>query len=223
MFDWNKIDCLFLDMDGTLLDLHFDNYFWLEHVPKRYAEARGLSLEASSKLLLTGYKDIEGTLEWYCLDHWSRELELDVALLKEEVSHLISVHPHVTEFLGAVRERGKRVALVTNAHQKSLALKLERTQLAGYLDAVICAHDLGLPKENPRFWSKLQEVEPFDRERTLFVDDNLSVLASADQYGISWLLSILRPDTRGPDREPGGYPAIHGFDELLSGLTSPRF
>jgi len=215
MIDWNQIDQLLLDMDGTLLDLHFDNHFWLEYVPKRYAEARGLPLQDARKQLFSRYKSIEGTLEWYCVDHWSRELGLDIALLKAEVGHLIAVHPHVVDFLDAVRAGGKRVALVTNAHQKSLALKLQRTQLGGHFDAVICAHDLGLPKEDAAFWERLQQVEPFDPQRTLFVDDNETVLASASDYGIRWLLAVLAPDTRGPLREQGRFSAIHDFSEIM--------
>jgi len=215
MIDWNQIDNLFLDMDGTLLDLHFDNHFWLEHVPRRYAEARGLTLDAAKEQLYVRYKSIEGTLEWYCVDHWSRELELDIALLKQEIDHLIAIHPHVVEFLDAVRGSGKRVVLVTNAHQKSLALKLDRTRLGGYLDAAVCSHDLGLPKEDAGFWERLRQQEPFDRERTLFVDDSPSVLASARHYGIRWLLRVLRPDTHGPLREAEGFDAIHDFSEVM--------
>jgi len=215
MIDWNQIDQLLLDMDGTLLDLHFDNHFWLEYVPKRYAEARGLPLQDARQQLFSRYKSIEGTLEWYCVDHWSRELGLDIALLKAEVGHLIAVHPHVVDFLDAVRVGGRRVALVTNAHQKSLALKLQRTRLGGHFDAVICAHDLGLPKEDAAFWERLQQVEPFDPRRTLFVDDNETVLASASDYGIRWLLAVLAPDTRGPLREPGKFPAIRDFSEIM--------
>lgn len=214
MIDWNQIDTVFLDMDGTLLDLHFDNYFWLEHVPRRYAQARDLSLGEAKAELMMRYEDVMGTLEWYCIDHWSRELGLDIALLKEEVEHLIAVHPHVVDFLDEVRSAGKRLVLVTNAHQKSLALKLERTRLGGYFDAVICSHDLGLPKENPLFWEKLQQVEPFEKERTLFVDDSQSVLLSAKNYGIRWLLAVIKPDTKGPLREAGEFDAIRDFSEI---------
>ena len=217
MIDWNQIELVFLDMDGTLLDLHFDNHFWLEHVPRRYAEANGISPRQAREALLERYQSAEGTLEWYCIDHWSRELGLDIALLKEEVDHLIAVHPHVIDFLDAMRNMGKRTLLLTNAHQKSLALKLDRTRLGGHLDGAICSHDLGLPKEHPEFWDKLQQVEPFKREHTLFVDDSPSVLASARNYGIRWLLRVLRPDTKGPEREPEGYDAIHDFSEIIPG------
>lgn len=210
---WNTLDTVLLDMDGTLLDLHFDNHFWLEYVPRRYAEARGLPLEAARRELLARYRSCEGTLEWYCVDHWSRELGLDIALLKAEVDHLIAVHPHVPEFLAALGRRGKRRVLVTNAHQKSLALKLDRTRLGGLLDAVVCAHDLGRPKEDPRFWELLQKVEPFDPERTLFVDDSPAVLTSARNYGIRHLLRVSRPDSQAGEREAEGFAAV----EDLSG------
>lgn len=223
MLGWNQIDTVFLDMDGTLLDLHFDNHFWLEYVPQRYAESRGIPVELARQSLLARYQSIEGTLQWYCVDHWSRELGLDIALLKQEVDHLIGVHPHVVEFLDGVRGLGKRVVLVTNAHQKSLALKLEKTRLGGRLDRVICAHDLGLPKEHAGFWGKLQQLEPFDRRQTLFVDDSRPVLEAARGYGIRWLIRVLRPDTRGPLREAEGFDAIHDFSEIMPGKTGSRY
>lgn len=215
MIDWNQIETVLLDMDGTLLDLHFDNYFWLEHVPRRYAEHRNCSLEQAKEELGGRTRSVEGTLDWYCVDYWSQELGLDIALLKAEVDHLIAVHPHVVDFLAAMRVLAKRVVLVTNAHQKALSLKMERTKLHGYFDAVVTSHDLGLPKEDRQFWDRLQQVEPFDRRHTLFVDDSQPVLESARDYGMGWLLRVLRPDTRGPLREAGGFEAIHDFSEIL--------
>ncbi len=220
MFDWSHIDTVLLDMDGTLLDLHFDNHFWLEHVPRRYAQTHGLSQDAAHAELMDRYKAVEGTLDWYCVDHWSHELGLDIVMLKQEVDHLIAVHPHVLEFLDLLADAGKRRVLVTNAHRKSLALKMDRTRLQGHLDRLLCSHDFGLPKEDPAFWARLQEVEPFDPARTLFVDDSLPVLRSAADYGIANLLAITAPDTRQPIREVAGYPAVEDFSPLLPGLRT---
>jgi putative hydrolase of the HAD superfamily len=217
--DWNVIDTVFLDMDGTLLDLNFDNHFWREHVPARYAERLGLTLAEAKADLLPRYARIEGTLEWYCVDHWSRELGLDIALLKQEVDHLIVVHPHVMDFLEALATLGKRRVLVTNAHQKAIALKMERTRLAGHLDRVICAHDLGTAKEARGFWALVHAIEPFDRERTLFIDDSPAVLTAAREYGFSRLLMVLKPDSKAPARAAGAFPAIHDFAELLEGMV----
>jgi putative hydrolase of the HAD superfamily len=218
MIDWSAIDKVFLDMDGTLLDLHFDNRFWREHIPARYAAARDLPLNQARDELFARYKDQEGTLEWYCIDHWSRELGLDIALLKEEIDHLIAVHPQVLEFLEALAARGMRRVLVTNAHQKAIALKMRKTRLVGHLERIISAHDLGLAKENPGFWPLVQAIEPFDPERTLFVDDSPTVLRAAQDYGFRHLLAVLAPDSRSPAREAEEFLAIHGFGELLPGL-----
>ncbi len=220
--DWDQIDTIFLDMDGTLLDLHFDNHFWLEHVPKRYAEARGIPLERARKALAEQYQTIEGTLNWYCLDHWSETLGLDIAMLKEEVDHLIQVHPHVIDFLQRARRIGKRLVLLTNAHQKSLRLKMDKTSLAGYFDAIVSAHDIGLPKEDVRFWGRLDGIEPFVRERTLFVDDSLSVLRSAKQAGFRWLLLILKPDSHQPARVSGEFQAVKDFSEIIASMPNVK-
>jgi putative hydrolase of the HAD superfamily len=220
MFDWQSIDTVLLDMDGTLLDLHFDNHFWLEYVPQRYALARGMSEAAAKQELLARYGDIQGTLEWYCVDHWTRQLGLDIALLKQEVKHLIAVHPHVTDFLDLLGRAGKRRVLVTNAHQKSLGLKMRRTRLADRLDQIVCAHDLGLPKEDPGFWPRLRECAAFEPARTLFVDDSLAVLRSAQEYGIEQLLTILLPDSQQAERRVDEFVAVRDFEDLLPALRA---
>ena len=179
-----------------------------------------MPLESAKAELTKRYHDIRGTLEWYCVDHWSRELGLDIALLKEEVNHLISVHPNVVEFLDLLQQAGKRRVLVTNAHQKSLELKMNRTLLHDRLDHVVCAHDLGLPKENAAFWPRLRQEEPFDPARTLFVDDSVAVLRSARAYGIAHLLAILLPDRRQGERRVDEFDAVRGFDALLPDLRS---
>ena len=51
MIDWSCIDTVLLDMDGTLLDLHFDNFFWSEHLPRTYALRHQISKEESSAYL----------------------------------------------------------------------------------------------------------------------------------------------------------------------------
>ncbi len=216
--DWAAIDTVFLDMDGTLLDLHYDNHFWLEHVPRRYAEHIGVSLAEAKDTLLPKYRRIQGTLDWYCIDHWSRELGLDIALLKAEVEHLIAAHPFVAEFLDALGNCGKRRVLVTNAHQKSIDLKFRRTRLGDRLERVICAHDLRLAKEAPGFWARVQAIEPFDPQRTLFVDDNLEVLHAARDYGFHWLLAVSAPDSRVPARDVRDFPAIARFSQILPQL-----
>jgi 5'-nucleotidase len=215
MIDWNAIDTVLLDMDGTLLDLHFDNHFWQTHVPVRYAEARGLPHDIAREELMARYHARAGTLEWYSVDFWQTELELDIMQLKEEVAHLIAIHPAVTDFLAILRTAGKRIVLATNAHHKSLTLKMAKTGLEPHFDAIVSAHALGFAKEARGFWEALATIETFDPERTLLVDDSLPVLDAARAFGIRHLICVRRPDTRQPPKDTAPYPAIDSFPDLL--------
>ncbi|MEW6766163.1 MAG: GMP/IMP nucleotidase [Pseudomonadota bacterium] len=214
---WDAIDTVLLDMDGTLLDLRFDNHFWLEHLPMRYAEREGIPHEAGRQALMARYAAVRGTLDWYCLDYWTASLGLDIVALKHEVAHLITVHPHVLGFLDAVRASGRRAVLVTNAHPDSLALKLARTPLGGHLDGVLSSHAFGLPKEAPGFWAALREKEPFDPARTLLIDDNLQVLESARAAGIRHLRGVRQPDSGGDQVADERFVLLGGFDEITPG------
>ena len=218
---WNQIDTVLLDMDGTLLDLHFDNQFWLHHLPQRYADKHGIALDAALAELLPLFQRHAGQLAWYCLDFWSRELDLPVRALKEEIAHLIALRPDADRFLAALRTAGKRVALITNAHRDSLSLKMERIELAPYFDRLISSHDYGFPKEDQQFWFALQQDFGFDPARSLFIDDSLPILRSARDYGIAHLLGVRQPDSRGPAKDTEECAALTDYRRLLDGLAAP--
>ena len=215
MINWDDIDTVLLDMDGTLLDLHYDNYFWLTHLPKRYAETHGVDEQEAMAKLEAHIKAHEGTLNWYCLEFWSNALDLDIRALKEEVKHKIQIRPFVSEFLQALQNRGKRLVLITNAHPQSLDLKLEITEIDQWLHMVISSHEFNQPKEAQEFWTQLRQQEHFDPQRTLFIDDTVRILDSAREFGIKHLLCIHQPDSQRDHRNITEYPAIHHFDEII--------
>ena len=215
MIAWDRTDTVLLDMDGTLLDLRFDNHFWHEHVPRRYAERHGLPAAVAREELIARYRKVEGTLDWYCVDYWSRELGLDIAQLKQEVDHLIALHAHVLDFLQALRARGKRLWLATNAHRKALTLKLARTGLDAHFDTVVCAHDLGEPKESPAFWQALQRTHPFEPQASALIDDSLAVLRAARRHGVAQLVAITRPDSTRPEQFVEDFPAVADLRALM--------
>ncbi|MDD4915365.1 MAG: GMP/IMP nucleotidase [Methylococcales bacterium] len=218
MIVWHEIDTVLLDMDGTLLDLNFDNHFWHEFVPLRFAQRHNLTLEQARQQLIPQFRAMEGRLEWYCLDYWSEALQLNIAGLKQELAGLIAVHPHVTEFLDAVRDSGRRLLLVTNAHRDSLKLKMEKTSLHVFFDEIISSHDFGMAKEQPGFWQALQDRHMFEKRRTLLVDDSLAVLRSARNFGIAHLVSICKPDSRVAKKQITEFAGIEDFRALMPNL-----
>jgi len=215
MLNWNSIDTVLLDMDGTLLDLNFDNHFWLEFVPQRYAELHSLSLDAAKQILQPLFKSMEGKLEWYCLDYWSEQLQLDIAGLKTEIAELINLLPHVSEFLTALQQSDKQVFLVTNAHPDSLSLKMEKTCLQPFFDGIICSHHYGYAKESQQFWNHVSQQYFWDKQATVMIDDSLAVLRAAQTFGIQQLISINKPDSQQLAKNITEFPAITDFRELL--------
>lgn len=222
ILNWRDIDTVLLDMDGTLLDRHFDDHFWLEHVPKRYAEKYGMTPEEAKLFCHALFRSQEKTLNWTDLDYWTERLGLDIPLLKREVDHLIAVHPFVVEFLLFLKQHGKKVWLVTNAHGKTLELKMGKTRLAPYFDGLVSAHDLGLPKEEVAFWGKLREKVPFEPGRTLLGEDSETNLATAAEYGIGYLIYVARFSSTIPPTASAQFASIHYFSQLVpvGGATS---
>jgi len=215
---WRDIDTVLLDMDGTLLDLHYDNHFWLEHMPQRYAELHGISRAMADLELTPLFERNAGQLKWYCLDFWSSELKIPVRELKLETAHLIALRPDADTFLAAIKQAGKRVIMITNAHRDSLSLKLERIELAPYFERLISSHDYGFPKESPAFWDALQADIGFDPARSLFIDDTLPILRSAQNFGVAHLLAVKQPDSKKGPKATAEFAALGDYRELLEGL-----
>jgi putative hydrolase of the HAD superfamily len=215
-FNWDEVDTVLLDMDGTLLDLHFDSHFWMHHLPQRYSDKHGIPADQVIADLQQRLAARQGTLDWYCTDFWSRELDIVVVDLKREVKHLINERPQCLDFLRALGDRGKKRILITNAHRDSVDIKFAVTGIQPLLDEVISSHDYGCPKEDQRFWQQLQQNLPFDPARTLFIDDSEPVLRSAQVYGIAHLLAIETPDSQQAPKICFGIPAIQNFSQILN-------
>ena len=213
---WADIDTLLLDMDGTLLDLAFDNFFWLELVPQTYAEARQLSAEAARDEIYARYRAVAGTLPWYCVDHWSGELGIDIENLKRRHRERIRYLPGARDFLVAARARGKRLVLVTNAHRVTLAIKCEQTGIGDLLDSIVSSHDFGIEKEQPGFWQALSARHPIDTRRALLLEDNITVLRTARACGVGHGIAIRRPDSTREARLVEDFGAVDGVADLIS-------
>lgn len=203
-------------MDGTLLDKYYDDYFWEHFVPEIYGAKNNVEPAAARTLLLETYRSVENTLQWTDLNYWSKRLNLDIAALKYEIRHMVNVLPHVTSFFDYLRTKGKKVNLITNAHPKALEIKMNQTGLSEYFQRMVCSQQVGAAKEQPEFWVKLQDILPYDKERTFFADDTEKVLHSAREYGIRHLVHIAKPSSRLPTRFSKYYPSINNFQELIT-------
>ena len=213
--NWDAIETVLLDMDGTLLDRAFDDHFYLEALPERYAAARGMPVDDARERLVSLYRAAEGRLDWTDLDYWTKQLELDVPAIKDALRHRIAPHPDSLEFLGFLRERKIPAHLVTNAHPKTLAIKMEKTGLGAHLDRMVTAFDVGCLKCEIDYWVRSEAILGFDPATTLFVDDDETALISAESHGIRHLYHRSKSSSALPPQASVQYHSIETFHALM--------
>ncbi|MDT0595194.1 GMP/IMP nucleotidase [Glaciecola petra] len=223
LLPWHKIETVLLDMDGTLLDLHFDNRFWLHHIPQKLADRSGKPFAQCQQEIKDAYAEVYGQLEWYCLDYWAEKLDLDIMQAKRELVHLIKMREDCIPFLDALKASQREVVLVTNAHPGSLSLKVEMTQLDEHINRLISTHQFGVSKEFQSLWQQLQAELGFNPATTLFVDDSERILDAAKEFGIAYTLGITNPDSQMPENEIVGHPHTNNYHDLLSSIIEDNF
>ena len=215
MLNWSKIDTVLLDMDGTLLDLHYDSHFWLNVIPQQHALAKNISFEVAQADISKRYQAVSGKIQWYCSDYWEQQLNLPIMELKRQSKHLIKVRDDVPYFLTELKKAGKELILLTNAHPECVMLKFEQTAIDNYLDGVVSTHEYGVSKEQQSLWQQVQSDLGFNKSRTLFVDDSVPVLNAARQYGIEHLLAVANPDSQQPHNDIADYLNVTDYRKLI--------
>ena len=215
--DWSGIDDVLLDMDGTLLDRHFDNFFFEEELPRRYAKRKGLSFEASREELMAMYRSVEGELAWTDLHYWSNRVGIDVVAMHRELQHLIGFLPGAEEFLTAVRSKGKRLVVLTNAHQAGVAVKAAKTGLDRYVDRIVDAFEVGYLKMRTDYWPACRMLVGFDPSRSLYVDDDEACLMAASEYGIAAIIHSAKSSSQLPAARSASFRSVEHLPALLNG------
>jgi 5'-nucleotidase len=214
---WNQIETVMFDMDGTLLDLAFDNFFWREAVPQAWANQNNHPTDHATHTLQPQFQQEEGSLNWYSLSFWSQTLGMDLETLKHRHKDRIALRAGVYETLDALQKAGKTLWLVTNAHPLVLDIKLEKTDLADRFSEIICSHEIGFAKEQPEFWTTMQSQYFFEPESSILIDDSEPVLHAAKAFGLQ-VRGIRQPDSLLPPRFNLQYPALDHLTDLLKDL-----
>jgi 5'-nucleotidase len=204
-------------MDGTLLDRHFDNFFFEEELPRRYATRHGLSFEAARDRLMAMYRSVEGELAWTDLDYWTKQVGIDVVAMHKELDHMIGFLPGAEDFLAHLRQLGKRVTIVTNAHRTGVSVKVAKTGLDRYVDRIVDAFEVGYLKMRPEYWPNCRRLLGFDPSRALFMDDDAGCLTAAQAFGVKHLVHSAKSSSQLPPTPLPQFLSIMSFAPLMNG------
>lgn len=220
-FSWDAVDDVLLDMDGTLLDRHFDNFFFEEELPRRYAALHGLAFGVARDRLMAMYRSVEGELAWTDLHYWTERVGIDVVAMHRELDHMIGFLPGAEEFLRHLRRLGKRVTIVTNAHASGVGIKNAKTGLDRYVDRIVDAFEVGYLKMRPEYWPACRRLLDFDPKRSFYMDDDEGCLLAARSFGIAHIVHSAKSSTRLPPAPLPTFPSLSDFAPLVNGRPSP--
>lgn len=213
--NWQDIDTVLLDMDGTLLDKHFDDTFWQSYVIEKYAEKNCLSYKGAQTFCDEKFKEAFNGHDWTQTTYWSSTFGLDIIALQNELSHLIKALPSTIYFLNFLRSNDKKVIMVTDSDLPSLQLKLKQVNIREYFQHFFHSTSMGIAKTELDFWPSLHKKYNFDPIRTLFVDDRDNILQIASDFGIKHIVAMASPSSNSPTKFSKKHPSIASFTEII--------
>jgi putative hydrolase of the HAD superfamily len=218
--DWTQIDDVLLDMDGTLLDRHFDNFFFEEALPRRYADLHRLPFEEARNCLMAMYRSVEQELAWTDLHYWTGRVGIDVVAMHRELAHMIAFLPGAERFLSAMKEQGRRVTILTNAHRAGVNIKSEKTGLDRMVHRIVDAFEVGYLKMRPEYWPACRRLVGFDPVRSLYIDDDEHCLTAASRFGLAYLFHSAKSSSQLPPAFSVAFRSIEQLPLLLNGKPS---
>ena len=188
---FKDIECLLIDMDGVILDNAYDNDFWQNQIPEVIADNKGIAFDDAKRLAIQIFNYKKNTKDWYDVDYWSNMLNIDIEAQKrsEKSFSRISLYDGVIDTLSVLKNKTKMI-LITNAHRKTLNIKLEKYNLTPYFDEMVCAHELNYVKEDIQLWYMLRSKYRLDYEKTLLVEDTINNINVGLSAGISGAIYV---------------------------------
>ena len=188
---FKDIECLLIDMDGVILDNAYDNDFWQNQIPEVIADSKGIGFDDAKRLAIQIFNYKKNTKDWYDVDYWSNMLDIDIEAQKrsEKSFSRISLYDGVIDTLSVLKNKTKMI-LITNAHRKTLNIKLEKYNLTPYFDEMVCAHELHYVKEDIQLWYMLRSKYRLDYEKTLLVEDTINNINVGLSAGISGAIYV---------------------------------
>lgn len=177
---------MLVDMDGVILDNTYDNNFWQNQIPGVISKNKNISFEDAKRLAVQIFNYKKNTKDWYDVDYWSNMLNVDIEAEKRSSISFdrIQLYEGVTETLNKLKDNF-RLILITNAHRKTLNIKLEKYDLNPYFENMICAHELHYVKENIQLWYMLKSRFKLDYTKTLLIEDTINNIKVGLSAGIS--------------------------------------
>jgi len=103
----NKLKIISFDVDGTLVDLEYNDLIWFKEIPELVAKKKKVSFEKSLKYVSEEYIKLgEHNLNWYDINYWITYFKLEVSPKKilEKYESQVKIFPEVIPLLEELKK-----------------------------------------------------------------------------------------------------------------------
>jgi len=212
--DVKSVRVISFDVTGTLVSEKFVDYFWLELIPRLFAERHAVSLEEAKRVVFSKYDEIgKDDIRWYIPGYWFELFDLKVSLREalEKIRGEVEVYDDAKE---ALERLGAKYDLVisSNLSREFIDVALDALGFRGFKAVFSCVSDLGLTTKTPDFYSFVASKLGVPSSAILHVgDDSERDYDGPIRAGLRALLVIRRGTT--------DLPHVRGLRELLELLN----
>ena len=165
----------------------------MEWLPEAVAHNKGISLNDAKKDIYKTSKELYGTLPWYELRFWEDRYETNLIAIAEKNKSYAMFVDGAHEALQFITSLDKKVFFLTNCDSRLLKVKSSQVPLLNFAHSWISSVDIGVVKEDQKFWKIALEKLNIQPSKSIFFDDNINIVNAATKYGIKKSVHVTEP------------------------------
>lgn len=162
-------------------------------VPAEIAKIKGIKVNDAKKEVINLGKKLEATMPWYKLSYWEELFKVDLIKPAIKNSSYINFLPGAENTLKKLRKLNIEIILLTNCDSRLLSVKSNAVPFLKYANEVQSSTDLGLIKEDKDYWGVVFSKFSIDPSKSIFLDDNKSIVKMARNCGVESAYQVLEP------------------------------
>ena len=168
----NTLKIISFDVDGTLVDLEYNDLIWFKEIPELVARKKNISFEESLKLVKEEYTKLgERNLNWYDINYWISYFSLEISPNKifEKYESQVKIFPEAIPLLEELRKNFILI-VITAMPREFLIPKMKK--LEKYFKFSFSALSDFKELKNSEIYSKISKSLNVHPEQILHVGDH---------------------------------------------------
>jgi len=160
------------DVDGTLVDLEYNDLIWFKEIPELVAKKKKVSFERSLKFVCEEYAKLgEHNLNWYDINYWISYFGIEISPDKifEKYEPQVKIYPEVIPLLEELKK--KYILIVITAMPREFLIP-KMKNLEKYFKFSFSALSDFKELKNSEIYSKISKALNVHPEQILHIGDH---------------------------------------------------